>query len=150
MAKKKTQKGLISQLALAALVVSIISSVVLLFDAFKVTAFNKDYLINGLKAAFGGKQDGITFKFNILLVVALVLPIGAGVVQLLIDNKFGSLITIVALIVSVVLLFTAKVKVDALITTVEPTVKLATFGIISVITSVIAMLVTGYKLYLQL
>jgi len=132
----------------------IAATVLLLLNAFSF----EGQLISGLKLAFGGKLDfgsnisvnAGKFKFNILFVLILILPAAASVVQTFVTEPFGAVLAFVLFVAAVILALTVKeTKFVVNVINSEITLKdlkLETLGIISVVLSGLAALLSGYKL----
>lgn len=145
MAKRKNN-SLVSQLGLIALLAAVLATVLLFFEGFGIKVLDEVVKLDTLKVVFGG--DG--YKFNILLLVTILLPVAGGIVQLLVDNKFGSLIGIVLVVVGIVMMFNAKASVDLRIIVANPKLVLTATGYISMILSIVSVGTMGYKLSKQL
>lgn len=156
MAKNKSKHINKNNIALVILILGIISAVVLALNAFNIAAeANDEVATNGLKLAFGGDIfiNNVSIgklNFNISFVLILVLPIIAGIIQLLINNKLGSLISLVLFVISVVLLLTVK---EAQLTTTfivviktKLNVSLLALGYVSLISSVLGAGLAAYKM----
>lgn len=86
------------------------------------------------------------------MVIALVLPVAAGVVQLLVKGRIGSISSVVLFAIALILIFTAKANHEVtLIVTSKTTValKLTTIGIFAVVLNAIGLLGSAYKLSLE-
>lgn len=145
MAKRKNN-SLVSQLGLIALLAAVLATVLLFFEGFGIKVLDEVVKLDTLKVVFGG--DG--YKFNFLLLVTILLPVAGGIVQLLVDNKFGSLIGIVLVVVGIVMMFNAKASVDLKIIVANPKLVLTATGYISMILSIVSVGTMGYKLSKQL
>ncbi|HKL95415.1 MAG TPA: hypothetical protein VJ845_03185 [Haploplasma sp.] len=145
MAKRKNN-SLVSQLGLIALLAAVLATVLLFFEGFGIKVLDEVVKLDTLKVVFGG--DG--YKFNFLLLVTILLPVAGGIVQLLVDNKFGSLIGIVLVVVGIVMMFNAKASVDLRIIVANPKLVLTATGYISMILSIVSVGTMGYKLSKQL
>ena len=145
MAKRKNN-SLVSQLGLIALLAAVLATVLLFFEGFGIKVLDEVVKLDTLKIVFGG--DG--YKFNILLLVTILLPVAGGIVQLLVDNKFGSLIGIVLVVVGIVMMFNAKASVDLSIIVANPKLVLTATGYISMILSIVSVGTMSYKLSKQL
>lgn len=88
------------------LVIGILATVVLLLDSFIIG--NADEATSGMDIIFGTESTflGITakFKFNIMLFIALLLPIAAGVLGIFLNSKLGSLLGLLFFVGSILLL----------------------------------------------
>lgn len=93
-----------------ALVLGILAGVFLMLDAFVIG--NADEATSGMDIIFGTESTfiGITakFKFNILLFLAFLLPIAAGLLGILLDSKSGALLGLILFIASIVILLTVN------------------------------------------
>lgn len=145
MAKRKNI-SLVSQLGLIALLAAVLATVLLFFEGFGIKVLDEVVKLDTLKVVFGG--DG--YKFNLLLLVTILLPVAGGIVQLLVDNKFGSLIGLVLVVVGIVMMFNAKASVDLIIPVPNPKLVLTATGYISMILSIVSVGTMGYKLSKQL
>lgn len=91
-----------------ALVLGILAGVFLMLDAFVIG--NADEATKGMDIIFGAESTfiGITakFKFNILLFLAFLLPIAAGLLGILLDSKSGALLGLILFVGSIALLLT--------------------------------------------
>lgn len=151
--KKQSQKDLINMISMGVLVIGIIATVLLALKSFKFSE-NSDYLlVSGIDVAFGKKLSSINkLNFNFLMVIALVLPVAAGVVQLLVKGRIGSISSVVLFAIALILIFTAKANHEVtLIVTSKTTValKLTTIGIFAVVLNAIGLLGSAYKLSLE-
>lgn len=143
MAKRKNN-SLVSQLGLIALLAAVLATVLLFFEGFGIKVLDEVVKLDTLKVVFGG--DG--YKFNFLLLVTILLPVAGGIVQLLVDNKFGSLIGIVLVVVGIVMMFNGKTNLE--IKLLELKLVLTATGYISMILSIASVGTMGYKLSKQL
>lgn len=156
MAKKKSNQSNKNSLTLIVLLLGIISTVILALKSFNVhsSLTNNDYVVNGLKVAFGGSITAgslviATFKFNLIFTLILLLPVIAGLVQLFLNNKLGSLISIILFVVAIVLLLTTR---EIQYTTMgeyvllASKIKLQPIGYISLVTSIFGAGLTAYKM----
>jgi len=91
---KKKKKKVTKQLSFVVLLIGVLATAVLLLDAFEVSG----NVVSGLKVAFGGEirsEGGIVqivlreYKFNLLLSIALVLPLLAGIINVIVPSKLG-------------------------------------------------------------
>lgn len=119
---------------------------VYLSNQFGIKVLDEVVKLDTLKVVFGGDS----YKFNFLLLVTILLPVAGGIVQLLVDNKVGSLIGIVLVVVGIVMMFNAKASVDLTVTVANPKLVLTATGYISMILSIASVGTMGYKLSKQL
>lgn len=146
--------------SLLALLLGIAATALLFFEAFSVGG-NK---YSGFDLAFGKKlaegsilgiKGDSKFTFNILLLLALVLPVAGGIFTFVFNNQFGSLIGLLLFAISAILLLT--VKETTIISTVEllgnvsktktkVEIKLETLGIVSAVLGFVGAGLSGLKL----
>lgn len=129
------------------LIVGVLATAFLLFSAFKLG--DADEASSGIDVIFGSESTflGITakFKFNILLFVALLAPLAAGILAVVLNSKHTPLLGLLLFAVSIVLLlvvnkttYEATILGQTVSTDVE--VGLALFGWLSVVFSGIGLL----------
>lgn len=129
------------------LVTGVLATAFLLLDAFVIGDASE--ATSGLDVIFGAESTfiGITakFKFNILLFVAFLAPLAAGIVGVVLENKNKPLITTLLFVVSIMLLLvTSKTTYEASVlgqtVATDVDVSLALFGWLSVVFSGIGAL----------
>lgn len=137
----------------------VLATILLFVDAFKLEDFGQT--VSGFKLAFGGTISkttlGITvelgnIKFNIIYLVILIAPALGGLIQLLLKDPIGSLLSFVFFAVAIILLvMTKETNFVGIIDFIKaPTkVKLETMAYISIAASAIGLIFSGYKITLK-
>lgn len=157
---KKNKQNVKFGVTFVVIILGIAASFLLTLNAFSTNYNNSNSDLNGLMVAFGGKWQTTgavsvtlgTFKFNLLLVIAMLLPAGAAVINGILNNKLGSLVAVGLFLLNIILMLVIKeVSFTPIIgNAIKIQIKLSTLGIISLVLSGLGLLATGYKLSLDL
>lgn len=154
--KRKKNNKLMFQISLVVLIMAALATILLLLKSYELTSNNNDEnTLTGIKLAFGFKEMAgpillYELKGNMLFLVALVLPVIGGVIQL-VNKKWASLAAMLIFALGIILLFVIKdVKVVGLATfDGKLDIKLTVIGYISIVLSALAIVTSGIKLVNQ-